>query len=296
MAAVDLFASAMGAFLIVTIILMPDYRKEVMAEGDNILLETLKAESLDALEDAGEQKSEAQSRRDFSVQQLDELMAQASRLRNDLEEAENQLMAKFDPPPPPEPAEDISPTDEVTFRFLGLKTDQRRFLLLVDLNRFLEPHSGLVEKTVIRTLGSLRDQHEFAIVAFNQTDAGPFYLRWPVDGQLVSANRRNLDEARQFMAGLQNRFAGASPILGALQTGLASDADALILFSDGLANPRFNSGLDGAGIVSRIVRENVGNKEIHAVTLGDYFKYRNTIQFMETLAKANGGGFMALSR
>jgi hypothetical protein len=68
------------------------------------------------------------------------------------------------------------------------------------------------------------------------------------------------------------------------------------LFSDGLANPRYNSGLDGAGIISRVARENTSNKEIHTVTLGDYFKYRNTIQFMETLAKANDGGFMALSR
>lgn len=296
MSAIDLFASAMGAFLIITIILMPDYRKEVMAEGDNTLLEQLLAESEDALEDIDAQKSEAQSRKQFAQLELDELLNQASLLRNRVAEAEEQLDAKFDPPPPPEPALETSPEDEVSFRFLGLKTDERRFLLLVDLNGFLEPHAALVTDTVSRTLGSLREQHEFSILAFNQQDDGPVYLRWPADGRLVNANTRNLGAARDFLATLEGRFGGSSPVLGALQTGLASDADALVLFSDGLVNPRYNSGLDGAGIVSRIARENVRDKEIHAVTLGDYFKYRTTIQFMETLAKANDGGFMALSR
>ena len=189
MSAIDLFASAMGAFLIITIILMPDYRKEVMAEGDNTLLERLMAESLDALENQDQRKSEAQRRRDFALQEIDELMAQASLLRNAVEEAEQQLMADFDPPPPPEPAEELSPEDEVSFRFLGLKTDERSFLLLIDLNRFLEPHADLMARSVARTLGSLRDGHEFALLAFNRQDSGNVFLRWPEDGGLVPVGK-----------------------------------------------------------------------------------------------------------
>ena len=122
------------------------------------------------------------------------------------------------------------------------------------------------------------------------------FLRWPVDGDLVNATSRNLGDARSFLAGLEGQYVGSSPILDALREGLSSEAEALVLFSDGLPNPRYNDGLDGAGIVSRISRENRQGKEIHAVTIGDYFKYRDTIRFMETLAKANGGGFMALAR
>ena len=36
-------------------------------------------------------------------------------------------------------------------------------------------------------------------------------------------------------------------------------------------------------------------QEVHAVTVGDYFKYKGTVEFMESLARANGGGFLALS-
>jgi hypothetical protein len=35
---------------------------------------------------------------------------------------------------------------------------------------------------------------------------------------------------------------------------------------------------------------NTRGKEIHAVTIGDYFKYKGTVEFMETLARANAGG------
>ena len=41
LSAVDLFASAMGAFIIITIILMPDYQKEVRSQGDLEFLEEL---------------------------------------------------------------------------------------------------------------------------------------------------------------------------------------------------------------------------------------------------------------
>ncbi|MEJ2402478.1 MAG: hypothetical protein P8Y52_13990 [Xanthomonadales bacterium] len=41
LSAIDLFASAMGAFIIISIILMPDYQKEVRSLGDLEYLEAL---------------------------------------------------------------------------------------------------------------------------------------------------------------------------------------------------------------------------------------------------------------
>jgi hypothetical protein len=45
MSAIDLFASAMGAFVIITIILMPDYQKEVRSQGDLAFLESLQGKT-----------------------------------------------------------------------------------------------------------------------------------------------------------------------------------------------------------------------------------------------------------
>ena len=41
LSAIDLFASAMGAFIIISIIMMPDYQKEVRSQGDLEFLQEL---------------------------------------------------------------------------------------------------------------------------------------------------------------------------------------------------------------------------------------------------------------
>jgi hypothetical protein len=294
LSAIDLFASAMGAFVIITLILMPDYRKEVIAQGDQTLLERLRADSEDALEDAADRRSEAQSRLAFAQRELEELMAQANALGNELAEARELWIAKNDPPPTPEPARDLAPDDRVSFRFLGLKTDRRRFLFLVDMNRYLGQHGDAQRQAVIRAMSSLKDGHEFAILGFQQLDAGPRLRRWPADGGLAYATTGNQAEARAFLDSLEGLYGGSAPTLLALREGLSGPADALVLFSDGLPNPRYNEGLDYRQLVRRITRENGGAKEIHTVVIGDYFSYQDTIAFMESLAQDNGGGFLAL--
>ena len=54
LSAIDLFASAMGAFIIISIILMPDYQKEVRSIGDLEYLEELAGQT-QALLDETEQ-------------------------------------------------------------------------------------------------------------------------------------------------------------------------------------------------------------------------------------------------
>jgi hypothetical protein len=49
-------------------------------------------------------------------------------------------------------------------------------------------------------------------------------------------------------------------------------------------------------LIQDIALANTRGVEIHAVTIGDYFRYRSTVEFMEDLAQANAGGFLALSQ
>ena len=88
---------------------------------------------------------------------------------------------------------------------------------------------------------------------------------------------------------------GSSSLLSAFDQAFASPAEAIILISDGLPNPAFNNGLSPGRLVRSITVSNTKAREIHAVTIGDYFKYRGTVEFMEALARANSGGFMALA-
>ena len=84
-------------------------------------------------------------------------------------------------------------------------------------------------------------------------------------------------------------------MLGAVEEAFRSQAGAIIRFSDGRPNPAYNNGLASGQLVRAITVANRRQQEIHAVTIGDYFKYRGTVEFMESLARAHGGGFLALS-
>jgi hypothetical protein len=289
----------MGAFIIISIILMPDYQKEVRSQGDLEYLEQLAGQT-DAL------LRETEEGRDALLESLlaaqtrhQQLQAELDVVSSEVQTLEAQQQARMDQPPPPPPSPVTTPEEEgskqETFRFLGLKTDRKRILFLVDMNRFLAGHEALVRETVKRGMDSLQTGYRFAILGFQQRDTGVKYYRWPEDGTLADMNSQNRAEAGRFLDGLSRSYEGSSSLIRAFEQAFESPADAIILVSDGLPNPAFNDGLSPSRLVRSITLANTHAKEIHAVTVGDYFKYRGTVEFMESLARANSGGFLALA-
>jgi hypothetical protein len=300
LSAIDLFASAMGAFIIITIILMPDYQKEVRSQGDLEYLEELAGKTqamLDKTEEGSRNILEALLAAQTRHQQL---QATEKIVSSELETLEAEQQARDDQPPPPPPSPVITPekegSNQVTFRFLGLKTDKKRILFMVDMNKFLAGHESLVRRTVARGMESLQSGYEFAILGFQQQDAGPRYFRWPADGSLAKMTDQTLDEAKKFLDSLSRKFEGSSSLINAFNVAYQSPAEAIILISDGLPNPAFNNNLGPSSLVRNITVANAKPVEIHAVTVGDYFKYRGTVEFMESLARANDGSFLALAQ
>ncbi len=299
LSAVDLFASAMGAFIIITIILMPDYQKEVRSLGDLEILEELTGKTQAILNETVEGKNDILEALNAAQTKHQEMQAQQEIVSSELETLEAELQARHNEPPPPPPSPVVTPDEEgsnqVTFRFLGLKTDKKRILFLIDMNSYLAGHEKLVRRTVIRAMDSLQTGYKFGILGFQQLDSGPKYYRWPADGSLASMTPGNRSQATGFLHSLSRQFRGSSSLINVFDQVFSSPADAVILFSDGLPNPDFNNGLSPGRLVRSITVSNSRGMEIHAVTVGDYFKYRGTIEFMESLARANAGGFMALA-
>lgn len=299
LSAIDLFASAMGAFIVISIILMPDYQKEVRSQGDLEYLEELAGKTEAMLQETEEGSRDLLEALLAAQTRHQQLQANYEIVSSELETLEAEQQAREDQPPPPPPSPVVTPetegSNEVTFRFLGLKTNKKRILFMVDMNRFLGSHEALVRRTVVRAMDSLQTGYRFAILGFQQQDAGPRFYRWPADGGLANMSPRTRAEARGFLDGLQGRFQGSAPLLDAFEQAFQSPADAIVLISDGLPNPAFNSNLSPSRLVRSITVSNTRGKEIHAVTVGDYFKYRGTVEFMESLARANAGGFLALS-
>jgi hypothetical protein len=300
LSAIDLFASAMGAFIIITIILMPDYQKEVRLEGHLEYIESLAGQTDALLNDSETGINSTREALSNARNRQMELQAEYEIMSAELETVNAKLQARNDEPPPPPPSpeetEEEKGSNLVTFRFLGLKTDKTRILLMLDMNKYLAEHQALVSKTVARALESLRDGYEFGILGFQQLDSGPRYHRWPENGELVPMNNRNWAQALTFVRQLDGKFEGSASLQGAFSLAFASEAEAMILISDGLPNPAFNGGLPPRALIQDIVLHNTRNREIHAVTIGDYFKYKGTVEFMENLAKANSGTFLALAQ
>ncbi len=299
LSAIDLFASAMGAFIIITIILMPDYQKEVRLEGHLEQIESMANEVEADLDDTVVGMDSLKRALQTAQQRQLELQAEQDIMSSEVEVIHARLQAHADQPPPApklEEADEELGSNLVTFRFLGLKTDKTRILVLVDMNKYLADHEALVARTVARALDSLKPGYQFGILGFQQLDSGPRYHRWPQDGGLAKMNGSNRVQALRFTRELSGQFAGSSSLRGALDMALASPAEAVILISDGLPNPAYNKGLPPRALIQDIVMSNTRGMEIHSVTIGDYFKYKGTVDFMENLARANAGGFLALSQ
>jgi hypothetical protein len=299
LSAIDLFASAMGAFIIITIILMPDYQKEVRSQGDLEFLEELAGKTQALLKDTEQGREDILEALKAAQTRQEDLQARHEVVSSELETLEAEQQARNDQPPPPPPSPVVTPdkegSNQVTFRFLGLKTDRKRILLMVDMNSYLSAHEALVQRTVIRAMESLQTGYEFGILGFQQLDSGPRYYRWPADGSLADMTDSSRSEAIGFLKDLSRKFKGSSSLISAFNEAFSTPAEAIILISDGLPNPAYNAGLSPGRLVRSITVSNTRSLEIHAVTLGDYFKYRGTVEFMEALARANSGGFMALA-
>lgn len=129
LSAIDLFASAMGAFVIMAIILMPDYQKEVRSEGDLNFLEDLAGKTEAILQETELGREDILIAMQAAQTRHDQLQAEQERISAEIQTINAEKQASKDEPPPPPPVEEpiAEPTgrNQVTFRFLGLKTDQR---------------------------------------------------------------------------------------------------------------------------------------------------------------------------
>jgi len=294
--AIDLFASALGAFILLVMILFPYYRN---AGSDDAYSRTQEIQQQRRLA-AGEiaELLAAQQAAQSEVQELDEanrgIESALSRLRNKMADIKTQLARE--PVVAPEPVEEIIEEPEpealvagVEFSILGLASEAKSFVIVVDMSGSMLSFTDLMIKSVLEVLDPLDNSNEFAIIGY-QGNPAPVLWTYP-DRGLVQATPANLDAAREFTRSLARRFSGSTPTHYALLSALQYPADAIILMSDG--EPDNSPGF----IIQDIATLNrYENKEIHTVAIGDYTQNRGLVMFLQTLARQNGGDFVGVSR
>jgi hypothetical protein len=293
--AIDLFASALGAFILLVMILFPYYRNAGSADAFSRTQEIQELRRLASGEiaDLLAQQDVAQS----EIQDLNEanrgIEAAISRIRNRLADLKTQLAEE--PVPVPEPEVEIVEEPEavvsgVEFSILGLATEKKSFVIVVDMSGSMLSYTDLMVKSVLEVLDPLDETNEFAIIGY-QGNPSPVLWAFPEGGGLLQATQKNLDKARDFTRSLARRFAGSTPTHYAVLSAMQYPADAIILMSDGEPD-------NAPGFIIQDINglNRYENKEIHTVAIGEYTKNRGLVQFLQTLAKQNGGDFVGVSR
>lgn len=295
--AVDLFASALGAFILLVMLLFPFYRNAGDDSAYAQILDIMEQRDLNAGELAALLASRKQSKSELEQQnEVNRGIEQRlSRKRTLLADLKTQLAEL--PTPAPQPVEEIIPEPEPVaavasdeFSILGLASNAKSFVIVIDMSGSMMAYSDLMIKSVLEILQPLDETNQLAIVGY-QGDPAPVLWNYPGPDTLMRGTPENLRQAREFARGLTNRFSGSTPTYVALKTALQFKSDAIILMSDGQPdnNPNF--------IIQDITNENRFTRiEIHTVAIGDYTSNRGLVMFLQTLAQNNYGDFVGVSR
>ena len=295
--AIDLFASALGAFILLVMLLFPYYRHagpdDSFARTQDVMekrrLASGQLENLQVLQD------KLQSELDQLTNSNEGKEKQVSRLRKQLMDIRNQLAAL--PTEVTEPVDVVTPEPEpkalthgVEFSILGLATEAKSFVIVVDMSGSMLQYEKLMVNSVLEILSALDETNQFAIVGYHGNPQ-PVLWSYPNGRKLLPATAENLQLAETFTQSLVRKFVGSTPTHFALQAALEYPATAVILMSDGEPNspPGF--------IIESITQNNQFRQtEIHTVAIGEYTHNRNLVLFMQTLARLNGGDFVGVSR
>lgn len=309
LSALDLFASAMGAFVLLAVMMLPYYHKgkeledqigklePQAAQSESLATAALAraqaaAEDLAAIEDLpgvdpspeNQAVAVAEARRRALQGQIAAITGKIEQAR--IEKAKRKAEAKA-------AAKPAKPTSKVTFRFLGLKTDAERYLILVDGAARIKERAGNLPAILKSILEVMGPQKNYAIAFYRYVDGRLVYDRWPASG-FTAGGKEARSRALDFLRGAYDSMGGGSPTLQGLRRAVAERPDAIILLSDGVVFPRHNEGKSWQKIVEDVTRDNTADVEINAVAIGIFNRNAAFWSFLNELRKRNGGDLKAI--
>ncbi len=259
MSALDLFASAMGAFLLIAVMALPYYLKvdpELIAQ-------------VQVLEDMVKKLEEENKKQEEETKKKEE---ENQKLKNEKEQLEKQI------------------ENSVKFALLGITTKANSFIVVMDMSGSMEQYTDIMKKTVHQIMEPLTNKNKFQIIGYQGGNSGPDLHSWQTPYNIADMTPGNKTKADRFVSDMSQKYGGGTPTWKALDEALNYDADAIILLTDGAPDSKADK------IINDITRKNSGKKEIHTVALGDYNSDKSLVDFLMELAKQNRGGFVGISK
>lgn len=298
--ALDLFAAALGAFILIVLVLFPYYKMG----GTDV--------SMEELEELVEKRRLVASSTQSGMAQIRAIQAEIRLLDRQYRTTEDNMSeveAKIlevqaqtaaieipEPPPIPKPVPEPDPIPNpprstgrgVEFSILGVGTTKKDVMIVVDMSGSMRAHTSNVVSALEEILGQMQSDNRFSILGYR---GGPSYSVYPPGGRLTNATPGEVSGALGFVRRLPGDFGGGTPTQSALVRALNIKPGAIILISDGQPD-------DGnpGNIVQNITRRNRGRTEIHTVAIGDYTSDPALTMFLQELANNNRGDFVGRAR
>jgi Mg-chelatase subunit ChlD len=284
--ALDLFASALGAFILIVLILFPHYRNEGPAPANSEIEEALKKRR----DDGGKATQLLLAAAD-AERQIDVLEGKLASVESDIQKVKSQI-ANVEKPEPAvgqdegEESGAKAPSKGVEFSILGLETNAKSFVVVIDLSGSMVKHGDLVRATVLEILEPLTKDNKLLIMGYQQIAN---ITRFPSSRTPVPATPQFKAQATRFINTLD--FKGGTPTNLALSQAMTVPADAVILISDG--EPTDGKPRD---IIANVNAANIGRqrRQVHTVAIGDYTSNQNLTRFLMEVASQNDGNFVGV--
>lgn len=288
LSALDLFASAMGAFIIITLIIFPYYSKTSGAEDTLTQISSVRSEveatAKEVVSKAENLENEAKGARakaptDTELQALEGEVAQLRAETQDTLARLDGLAEEFERGMP--------------FSILGVETQATKVVVLVDLSSSMKSYETLMRQTLERILVPFNDTTELAIIGFQTSSASALLTYWPAPLETKAMTENAKQEAGEYVSELVLKFSGGTPTYPAILEALKMRPDAIFLLSDGAPN---EGKLTWQQIVQEVERRNTLRTKIHTVALGDYTQSVKLVAFLRDIAAQSGGSFIGIDR
>lgn len=306
--ALDLFASAAGAFVVVMVVLFPFYKKTTQ----------------DVMRDLKAQKEVTQEmeRRNAALQ------GELERVRRDLANAREAIERERQRADAAEAkakaAQEEARKQQQKVReseakigqleknrktaLLGIETKAKSFAIVIDLSGSIKGGGRgggrdwrpTVERYVNRLLNSLDDDAKVQLIGYHTVVTNnrlrEDYIVHPRQGQTVTLNDRSRTVAKNRVKSMLRAAGGGTPTLGALLLAMRQPVEAIILISDGVPTPTVARRVSKSQlrqhrlrVVRDVTRTNGQRREIHAVAVGPFWDNPDLLDFLLEITVKNKG-------
>ena len=288
MSALDLLASALGAFILITVVLIPLFpnleilgqvRRE-LAQAKTDLKQT-KADLGLAMAELDRKESESRDKTELERQnvelkrekaRLEQKKALAQQTKSELVEQVQALQQKIDD----------------TSVLLGIRTIAKKFVFVIDMSGSIY-HPGehdyrqFIRLSIQNMLASFKSEIEVCLIGFHAPERGTTLHFWPENKEYFQVRKDAHNQLIEKINDWMGMVDGVTPTRAALLAAIALHPEEIILLSDGAPSE------DWRTVVRAVTAENKQRIPIHAVAVGNYTADRKFIDFLVNLTRQNNG-------